>query len=165
MWLPHSPEYEFFEDQTKAWRNSQRKDVTLDKLIFRPDIRLFLSLIILIRCSYLSFSWEIGHPLSMYVTRGMDEDHPKCLQMRTGGEGHHTSCVRTHLHYLFSCFCLMVSSFICRNLTLSSFKKCVSEMVILSNEINFCCNKISFFFSFKLFSEPKLAKTVLILIK
>ena len=33
------------------------------------------------------------------------------------------SCVRTHLHYSFSCFwqhfCLIVSFFICRNLTLS----------------------------------------------
>ena len=58
----------------------------------------------------------------MYVTRGMERGHPKCLQMRTGGEGYHASCVRTHLH-LFSCFCLMVSCFICRNLTLPSFKK------------------------------------------
>ena len=60
-------------------------------------------------CFYLSFGFEIGHPLSMYVTRGMEEGHPKCLQMGTEGEGYHASCVRTHLHYLFSCFCLMVS--------------------------------------------------------
>ena len=25
----------------------------------------------------------------MYVTRGMEGSHPKCLQMRTGGEGYH----------------------------------------------------------------------------
>ena len=43
----------------------------------------------------------------MYVTRGMEGGHPKCLQRRTEGEGYHDSCVRTHLHYLFSC--LMVS--------------------------------------------------------
>ena len=55
----------------------------------------------------------------MYVTRGMEEGHPKCLQIRTGGEGY----VRTHLHYLFLCFCLMVSRFICKNLILLSFKK------------------------------------------
>ena len=48
----------------------------------------------------------------MYVTRGMEGAHPK------GGEGYHTSCVRTHLHYLFSCFRHMVSCFICRNLHL-----------------------------------------------
>ena len=53
----------------------------------------------------------------------MEGDHAKCVQVRTGGGGYHASCVRTHLHYLFSCFCLMVSCFICRNLTLPSFKK------------------------------------------
>ena len=58
----------------------------------------------------------------MYVTRGMKGGHPKCLQMRTGEEGYHAPCVRTHLHYLFSCFFLMVSCFVCRNLTLPSFK-------------------------------------------
>ena len=62
---------------------------------------------------------------------------------------------------LFSCFCLMLSCFICRNLILPSFKKGV---LFFSNEINFCCNEISFF-NFKLLYEPKLAKTVLILIK
>ena len=36
-------------------------------------------------------------PLSMYVTKGKEGDHPKCLQMRTGGEGYHASCVRQHL--------------------------------------------------------------------
>ena len=63
----------------------------------------------------------------MYVTRGMEGGHPKCLQMRTGIEGYHASSVRMHLHYLFSCFCLMVSCFICRTFTLASLKKCVSE--------------------------------------
>ena len=94
-------------------------------------------------CSYLSFGLEIGHPLSMYVTRGMEGGHPKCVQVRTGGEGYHASCVRTHLHHLFSCFCLMVPCFICRNLTLPSLKKgCVCQKwLFFSNEINFCCNK------------------------
>ena len=48
--------------------------------------------------------------------------HPKCLRVRTGGEEQDASCVRTHLHHFFSCFRLMVS-FICRNLTLASFKR------------------------------------------
>ena len=43
--------------------------------------------------------------------------------MRTGGEGYQASCVRMHLLYLFSCFCRMVSCFICRNLTFPLFKK------------------------------------------
>ena len=57
----------------------------------------------------------------------MEGGHPKCVQVRTRREGYHASCVRRHLHvrhlHLFSCFCLMVSCFICRNLTLPSFKK------------------------------------------
>ena len=111
-------------------------------------------------CTYLSFGWEIGHLLSMHVTRWMEGKRGSCAQ---------ASCASTHLHYLFSCFCLMVSCFICRNLTLPSFKNskkvCLSEMVIFSSEINFCCDEISFFFTLNCFSEPKLAKTVLILIK
>ena len=59
----------------------------------------------------------------MHVSRGMEGGHTKCLPMHKGGEGYQASCVRTHLHYLFSCSCLMVSCFICRNLTLPSFKK------------------------------------------
>ena len=62
--------------------------------------------------SYLSFGWEIGHPLRMYLTRAVLTSHPK------GGKGYHASCVRTHLQYLFSCFSHMVSCFICRNLRL-----------------------------------------------
>ena len=46
-------------------------------------------------CSYLSFGCEIGQPLTMYVTRGMEVGHPKYLQMRTEGEGCHNSCLRT----------------------------------------------------------------------
>ena len=40
----------------------------------------------------------------MYITRGMEVGHPKCLQMRTGGEGYQASCVHTHLHHFFSYF-------------------------------------------------------------
>ena len=55
---------------------------------------------------------------------------------------------------LFSCFCLMLSCFICRNLTLPSFKKGV---LFFSNEINFCCNEISFFY-FKLLFPTKVSQ-------
>ena len=71
-------------------------------------------------CSYLSFGWEIGHPLRTWLEEWSD---PRCVQVHTEGEGYHASCVNLHLHYLFLCFCLMVSCFICRILTLSSFKK------------------------------------------
>ena len=32
----------------------------------------YISVNTIFECSYLSFGWEIGHPLSMYVTRGME---------------------------------------------------------------------------------------------
>ena len=83
----------------------------------------YISVYTIIECSYLSFGWEIGHPLSMYVTRGIEGGQPKCVQVCTGGEGYHASCVRN----LFSCFCLMVSCFICGNLTLHSFKMGVCQ--------------------------------------
>ena len=62
---------------------------------------VYISVNAIFESSYMFFGWEIGHPLSMYVTRGMERGHPKCLQMRTGGEGYHASCVHTNLH--FSC--------------------------------------------------------------
>ena len=99
----------------------------------------------------------------MYATRGMEGGHPKGVQLRTGGEGYHASCVRTHLHYLFSSFCLMVSCFICRNLTLPSFKK----GMFVRNDYFSPMRSISvvLFFTLNCFSEPKLAKALLILIK
>ena len=109
-------------------------------------------------CSYLSFGCEIGHPLTMYVTRRMEGGHPKCLQMRTEGEGCHNSCLRTYIHYLFSWFCHMVSYFICRNLTLPSFKTGVSQKwLFFFNEINFCCNEI-ILFNFKLLFRIKVSQ-------
>ena len=64
-----------------------------------------------------------------------------------------------------SCFCLMVSCFICRSLTLPLFKKSVfvrnghSPIRSISGVMK------SAFFTLNSFSERKLAKTVLILIK
>ena len=79
----------------------------------------YISVNMIFECSCLSFGWDIDHPLSIYVTRGIEGSHPKYVQVRTGREGYHASCVHMHLHYLFSCFCLVVSCFICRNLTLT----------------------------------------------
>ena len=77
------------------------------------DIRMFLFVF-----------WLRNRPFIKYVRNlGNGEGHPKCVQVCTGWEEYHASCVRTHLHYLFSFFCLVVSCFICRNLTLPSFKK------------------------------------------
>ena len=53
--------------------------------------------------------------------------HPNCVKLRIGGRECHASCVNIRLHYLFSWFlqdfCLIVSCFTCRNLTLSLIKK------------------------------------------
>ena len=74
----------------------------------------------------------------MYVTRRMEVGQPKCLQMRTGVEGYHLTFI------VKGCVC--------------------QKWLFLSNEINFCCNEISFF-TLNCFSEPKLAKTILIFFK
>ena len=60
----------------------------------------------------------------MYVNRGMErvtENVCRCIQWEKGI----TPYVYVHTYTLFSCFCLMVSCFICRNLTLPSFKEAV----------------------------------------
>ena len=63
---------------------------------------------------FLFVSWLRNRPSIKYLSNwGNGVGHPKCVQVRTGGEGYHA----------FSCFCLMVSCFICRILTLPSFKK------------------------------------------
>ena len=82
---------------------------------------VYISVNTIFQRSYLFLDWEISHALSACATGRMEgENHPKCVQE---GEEYHASCVRKHLHYLFSCCFLMVSRFICRNLTLRSFKK------------------------------------------
>ena len=91
---------------------------------FRKEFffKVYISVNTIFEWSYSSFGWEIGHPLSTHITRGMEEGPPKCVQVRLREEGYHVSCVRTHLYCLFSWFCFMVFCFICRNLTLPSFK-------------------------------------------
>ena len=84
----------------------------------------------------------------MYVTRGIEGGHPKCLQVRTGREV-----------YYASCFCVMVSCFICRYLTLPLFKKGVfvrngyfSSMRSISVVMK------SAFFNFKLIFQTKVSQ-------
>ena len=43
------------------------------------------------------FEYYIGHPLSTCPTEGMEGGHPRWVQVHTGGEGYHASCVPTHL--------------------------------------------------------------------
>ena len=86
-------------------------------------LNVYISVNMIFECSYLSFGWEIGHPFSMYVTRGMERGHPK------GVERYHASCIRSHLHYLVSCFCHMVSCFIYRNLHLHHIVQYICAIV------------------------------------
>ena len=78
----------------------------------------------------LSTRYEKGHQLSTYATVWGWRDHPKCLQLRIGG-----GSVKPHMYvslFIFwQDFCLIVSCFICRNLTLPLVKKmCSLEMFI-----------------------------------
>ena len=116
--------------------------------IFRYDIRMFLFVF-----------WLRKRPFIKCIrNQGNGGGSCKMCTCTCRGEGYYASCVRMHLHYLISCFCLMVSCFVCRNLTLASFKKGVCQKWLLfSNEINFYCNEISFFY-FKLFFRNKVSQ-------
>ena len=73
---------------------------------------------------FLFVFWLRNRPSIKYVRRqGNGGGHPK------GGERYHASCVRTHLHYLFSCFCHMVSCFVCSNLGLRHIVQYISAIV------------------------------------
>ena len=87
---------------------------------FFPNV--YISVNTMFERSCLPFCWEIGHPLSMYVTREMEgviQNIYRCAQRERGITLH--VYVRTYTH-LYSCFCLMVSCFICKNLILPLFK-------------------------------------------
>ena len=119
--------------------------------------------------------WLRNRPSIKYVRNwGNGGGHPKCVQVRTGGEGYHTSYARTHLHALTHftlLWCLGASTVLwCLVLFveiwpyLHSKTVFLSECLFFSYEINFCCHKINFF-TLSCFSKSKLAKTLSILIK
>ena len=92
---------------------------------------VYISVSTTFECLCIFFGSGRDHQLSTYATGGaIGKLFWESSKMRTaayGGGRCHPSCARTHLHYLFSCFwqhfCLIVSFFICRNLTLPLFKK------------------------------------------
>ena len=95
--------------------------ILYNHLFFRKEFffsNVYISVNTIFECSYLFF-WLRNRPSIKYVYKWGNggwrviQNVYRCVQ----GEGYHVSCVRTHLHYLFSFFCLMVSCFICRNLT------------------------------------------------
>ena len=94
----------------------------LKKFIFS---NVYVPVNTIFECRYMIFGWGKDHQLSTHAA-GLLGAHPKCVQLRTRAGGCHVSCARTNLHDLFSCFwwhfLLIMSCFICRNLTLPLFK-------------------------------------------
>ena len=92
---------------------------------------VYISVNAIFECHYMFFGWERGHQPSTYTTVGI----MGVIQNAYTGRRYHALCVRTDLHYLFSCFwqhfCLIVSSFIRRNLTFMQ-KRCVVRNGYLS---------------------------------
>ena len=110
-------------------------------LFFRKEFlsNVYISVNTIFKC-YLSFCLR-NKPSIKYVRNwGNGGGSSKMWIGAYKGRGVSRLMWRTHWHYLFSCFCLMVSCFICRNLILPLFKKgaCVQKWLFFSNEINFC---------------------------
>ena len=78
------------------------------------DIRMFLFVF-----------WLRNRPSFKYVrNKGNGGGSFKMFTDKYMGRGiSRVMCMYAFLHYLFSCFCLMVSCFICRNLNLPLFQK------------------------------------------
>ena len=57
---------------------------------------VYISVNTIFEYSYLFFVWEVSHPSGTSATGGMKGGHPKCVEVRTGGEGYHVLCVSTY---------------------------------------------------------------------
>ena len=90
----------------------------IKKFIFS---NVYISANTIFECIFMFFGWERGHQLREI---GWSSKMREAAYRR---KDCHASCVRTHVHYLFSCFwqhfCLIVYCFICKNITLSLIKK------------------------------------------
>ena len=84
-----------------------------------------------LECLYMFLVEKRGHQLSTYATVDRMEDLTAAYRRRVC----HAQCVRTNLHYLFSCFrqhsCLIVPSFISRNLALTILRKMCSSGTVI----------------------------------
>ena len=111
-----------------------------------------------IQMSLYSIGWERGHQLGTYATGGRMGVHRKCIELSSEGGGATPHVyVRTCTLFMFwQFFCLIVSYFICRNLTLPLFKKdlffwndCFSPKRSIS---------VVSFFNLKLFLQTKVSE-------
>ena len=122
-------------------------EIYLNKFIFS---NIYISMNTIFECPYMFFGWERGHQLSTYATDGGIGwgSSKKCKTAYKGRGVSHLMCTYA-LTLFFSCFWqhfyLLVSRFICRNLTLLLFdKRCVRQkLLFFSNDINFW-NKLFF---------------------
>ena len=84
-----------------------------------------------LECLYMFLVEKRGHQLSTYATLDRMEGLTAAYRRRVC----HAQCVRTNLHYLSSCFwhhsCLIVPSFISRNLALTLFRKMCSSGAVI----------------------------------
>ena len=130
----------------------------LKKLIFS---NVYISQNTIFECLYLFFLVEKGTVKSVRTPLVGRWGSCKMLTAAWLGRGCHASLVRTHLH-LFSCFwqnvCLIVSCFICRNLTLPLFRKDVfiGNGFYFSKMRNFC--RHAKVFCLKLFLQAKISQ-------
>ena len=103
-------------------------------LFFRKEIYFFEGLYFRehdIRMSIYVFWLRRDHHLSTKATVGEIRDHPKCVQLCTGKVGVTCYiCMYTLTLSLFI-FCLIMSCFICKYLTLPFFKKMGSSQTFI----------------------------------
>ena len=119
---------------------------------------VYISVNAIFKYLYMFFGWKRGHQLSTYATggeMGVVQNAYSCVQ----GEGLSRLLCIYILHYLLSCFgqhfCILLSCFISRNLPLPIFLQWDQFLSLWK--------KLLFYLNY--FWEPKLAKTLLILIK
>ena len=111
----------------------------------------YISVNAIFECPCMFFGWERGHRLSTYAT---GEEMRRVIQYAYNcvhrGGGWHVSRVRTHLHYLVSCFwqhfCLIVSFFLRRNLTFIQKRSVRQKRLFFSSKVNFCRHNIRSFY-------------------
>ena len=115
---------------------------------------VYISVNTMFKCSYLSFDWEIGHPLSMYVTRRVEGGHPKCLQMCTGERGITLHVyVRTYTisFHVFVLWCLMATSHRfkgCHILYVFGLNSTVCSHIVGLHLVSWCWLILQFFTAF-----------------
>ena len=119
-------------------------------------LNVYISMNTIFECSYLFFGWEVGHPLGtqkqLREWRRLIQNVCRCVQGRVVW---HLMCA-----YWLLCCCLMVSRFICKNLTLPSFKKDLFVRNILFSPMRSISVVWNKFFYSQLFFKTKVSQSI-----